>query len=201
MIRNILKASLLCAVLFSLACSTSSSRLALDYNNDTSLSYLDSGVISIARALPSTTNLDRDSSVQIPALGFIPVQFDQYWLEADTSTNSLKLMRGNTAVKTVQTSQLDLRDGHFKVSLLEQNALWHANDKYFLDRNLPLPLEFSPERYLKGALGEYSIHLDNGQVIHSSLIEDKGIDGIRVAANDLKDIFSVLEADSKIIVK
>ena len=201
MIRNFLKASLLCAVLFSLACSTSSSRLALDYNNDTSLSYLDSGVISIARALPSTTNLDRDSSVQIPALGFIPVQFDQYWLEADTSTNSLKLMRGNTAVKTVQTSQLDLRDGHFKVSLLEQNALWHANDKYFLDRNLPLPLEFSPERYLKGALGEYSIHLDNGQVIHSSLIEDKGIDGIRVAANDLKDIFSVLEADSKIIVK
>ena len=201
MIRNILKASLLCAVLFSLACSTSSSRIVSEHNNNTTLSYLDSGVISIARSLPNATNLDGDNSLQIPTLGFIPVQFDQYWLEADTKDNSLKLMRGNLAVKTVQTSQLSLNNGHFKVALLEQNALWHANDKYFLDRNLPLPLEFSPERYLKGALGEYSIHLDNGQVIHSSLIEDKGIDGIRVAANDLKDIFSVLEADSKIIVK
>ena len=201
MIRNILKASLLCAILFSLGCSISAGPVFSKNDNNTTLSYIDSGVISIARSLPNKVDLDHDNSLGLPTLGFIPVQFDQYWLEVDTKNDSLKLMRGSTAVKTVKTSLSNLENGHFKVALLEQDALWHANDKYFLDRNLPLPSAFSPERYLKGALGEYSIHLDNGQIIHSSLVDDKSIEGVRVASNDLKDIFSVIEADSKIIVK
>lgn len=140
-----------------------------------------------------------------PAVGFlgVPSRFGITKLVIDTDSNSFKLINSltgeikNGIIRYINSAP----KGVFRVSLKQKHPVWYAPDQYFQARNLETPHEFSPERYRKGALGEYAIFLDSGVTLHTSpvfLAEERGI---AFRAKDLQNIYETLSFASYVEIR
>jgi len=59
--------------------------------------------------------------------------------------------------------------GRFYVQKKEQSPVWHKPDWAFVEEGLPIPPEGAKERYERGVLGDYALHLGDGYMIHGTL--------------------------------
>jgi len=66
---------------------------------------------------------------------------------------------------------------------------------------LSLPAQNSKERYLKGALGDFVIYLDEKTPLHNSAVWAEDVGGIRVADNVIAKIYYQIEVGSLVQVE
>ncbi len=161
------------------------------------VAYQANGLISISRQAPEVT------SIQAPqTLAFMPIQFDSYWLKIDSKLSTVSLMQGTKEIKAldfISSNQLDA--GSYKILIKDNQPLWYADEQYYVDRQLPIPLAFSSERYLKGVYGDKALFLENGQALFSNPEVQTLASGINVSKEILDVIYDNIAVESLVVVK
>ena len=158
------------------------------------------GSIVIAGPVPSVSTLSSRTM-----LGFMPSQItaDKTWLSINGENKTITLIKGNIPISTTSVilNENKLPKGHYEVALKQHDALWHASDEYFTNRKLPVPAVGSRERYLRGALGNSVLYLNEELAIHDSEISIPEVGGIHVSSEDMNVIYEQLEVGSYIEVE
>ncbi len=173
-----------------LGCSNSQSKVE-------QVSYQTDGLISINRQAPKI------SSIKTPeSLAFMPVQFDSYWLKINSKLSKISLMQGSKEIKDLPFSTATkLESGSYKILIKDSNPLWYANENYYQERQLDIPLAFSSERYLKDVYGDKALFLENGMAVFSNPEEQALVSGINVNTETLETIYNNVSVDSLVVVQ
>lgn len=166
--------------------------------------WLQEGTLVIARPLPE------ESSASSSLFGFMP---QSSTLDSDAGESGLRLViDSETAQATVLNGALKLstfplanveglNPGSYEVMHKQRHPVWYATDAYFENRGLPKPDKNSKDRYLKGALGDFVIYLDDQTALHNSAVFANEVGGIRLSDNDIAQIYYQLEVGARVVVE
>jgi hypothetical protein len=166
------------------------------------------GSITIAKKIPEMSPIE-----ELPIYGFIPFQLSIHshlkerplWLEIDTASSVMNAKRGPEVIATLELLNNNFSNRQNKIYTVQhkaENPLWYATDEYYTKRGLNIPAEGDAARFLKGALGNYAIFLDDNLTISSgSGYQLEEVNHLQVSERALADLFDQVELDTKIVVK
>ena len=173
------------------------------HKND--IAWLEDGQISISKAMPGMFEPDKFDLDKSSPLAFMPNITpnidEEKLLVINTEKNTLVFFKnGNEEILNLPISfNSDIQKGHYSIMFKQEKPLWYASDEYFTTRNLEIPS--SSDRYLKGAYGDMAIFLDNGLAIFNSQVKENEVDGISVESGAFSDLFNLVQAEQKILIK
>ncbi len=153
---------------------------------------LQSGSIGLSRPVPQVAALTDHQ----PLLGFVPTKHTQRppRIELHRSSSQVIVVTRDGDRREILGSGIDqLPAGVYSVALKQRNPLWYAPASYFESRGLEVPAEGNKERFRRGALGEYTVFLNNQAPLHSGPVVSADIGGVQLAESDLKALFDVAE--------
>jgi L,D-transpeptidase YbiS len=121
--------------------------------------------------------------------------------EGKCSTGSYTLLKG----KNKQQWIFKTPRGMLKILRKMKDPVWKKPDWAFIEEGLPVPSANHPSRFDYGTLGDYSLHLGDGYMIHGTLYKrflgmpvTHGC--IRIGDDDLEAIFNALPVGSKVYI-
>lgn len=157
-----------------------------------------SGSFTIVRQVPKPSNKLISPKKQVLAIS----NNNKKTIVIDRITGTILLSKNDKILRKIENVQGlgNLDGGKFKISSKKRTPLWYASESYYLNRNIPIPEEDSNERYLRGALGEFALYLDNNVVIHNSPLWTQEIGGVKLKEKDLQLLFSQIEVGSNVLV-
>jgi hypothetical protein len=160
--------------------------------------WFTSGSLVLSRPAPRRSVASRPSL----ALGFSPRQDSAVSLEIDTGLG-VGVLRSNNGIQSnvPMLSVSDLPPGKYTVVHKQHRPAWYAPDEYFVRRNLPVPPQGDATRYLRGALGERAIYLDDQRSLHASPIECDEVRGVRMKETEIARLFDSLPVGSTVLVR
>jgi L,D-transpeptidase ErfK/SrfK len=95
--------------------------------------------------------------------------------------------------------------GMFKILNKVKDPVWKKPDWAFIEEGLPIPSANHPSRYEYGVLGDYSMILGDGYMIHGTLYKrflgmpvTHGC--VRMGDADLEEVFKTLQIGSKVYI-
>ena len=156
------------------------------------------GSLVIARPLPRQ-NVESSS-----LFGFMPQkqQDQKLRLQIDIDSQTATVLKGALRLASYPVSGIEgLEPGNYEVLHKQRHPVWYATDEYFSNRMLPVPGKNARERYLKGALGDFVIFLDNKMPLHNSQVFAEEVGGVRMQDKDIAQIYYQLEVGAAIEVK
>ena len=167
-------------------------------NQAVETTYNQSGMIAIAESLPTYKS---ELSPQIVSFLAADNKIEGNWLLIDTKHRTLSIKNGDETLDTVAIKgNMGVRPGMYSVFYKEESPLWYASDNYYYSRNLTPPQKYSQERYVKGALGNFAIFLNENIAIHDSKINTFDVQGLRIDSNDIKKVYSSLKSGALVRV-
>ncbi len=197
--KKFIKITLLGLLFFCPACSfNTGSQETISNNFFKSPSYPKSGMIAIAESIPQ-----EKSELTSNMLSFLSTndEIKGNWILINTTSNTLSIKKGDETLSTIAIKEnVGIQPGIYSVFHKELNPLWYASDNYYYSRELTPPDQFSQERYVKGALGDCAIYLNEHMAIHDSKISSFDVQGIRIDSNDIKKLYSSLKSGDLIKV-
>ncbi|MBK9291581.1 MAG: L,D-transpeptidase [Bacteroidetes bacterium] len=120
--------------------------------------------------------------------------------EGLVSTGSYTLLRGNNRQWMFKTPR-----GQLKVLGKTKNPVWVRPDWAFIEEGLKVPPAGHPSRFEYGTLGDYSLNLGNGYLIHGTLYKrflglpvTHGC--VRMGDEDLEATFKTLQLGSRVYI-
>jgi L,D-transpeptidase YbiS len=144
----------------------------------------------------------------------------QNYLIINTSGNDFTLMNSNDIIRTGKCSTgsytllkgkkeqqwiFKTPRGMLKILRKMKDPVWKKPDWAFIEEGLPVPSANHPSRFDYGTLGDYSLHLGDGYMIHGTLYKrflgmpvTHGC--IRMGDEDLEVIFNSLPIGSKVYI-
>jgi hypothetical protein len=163
---------------------------------------LTAGSIVLSRPAPLT------SSLSSAPLGFLPLSNSAVnskpSLVIDKTAKTLTLTNG-TSNRTIPVSFSNFSlNGTVSIAHKQKKPVWYASDEYFVSRNLAIPAEGHADRYLRGALGNKALFLDQKNAIFASPVSgmaDSPVSGIMLASSDLELIFDEVPVGTEIVLK
>ena len=143
------------------------------------------------------------------------------YLIINTSENKFQLWKGNTQIRKglcstgsytiLKKSDADKQwvfktpRGVFKIKGKTQSPVWVKPDWAFIEEGLPVPSPRDPSRYDNATLGDYSLSLGDGYMIHGTLYKrflgmpvTHGC--VRMGDEDLEVVFNNLSVSSKVFI-
>jgi hypothetical protein len=153
---------------------------------------LESGSIGLSRPIPGVAAL----TSRQPLLGFMPTKHTQRAPRLEVYKNSDKMVFVTHEGERRELKGVGLetlQKGAYSIALKQHAPLWYAPDSYFESRGLEVPPEGSKERFRRGALGAYTVFLNDQTPIHSGPAACADLQGIQMAEGDLKGLFEALE--------
>lgn len=116
------------------------------------------------------------------------------------STGSYTLLRGNNRTWMFKTPR-----GQLKVLGKTKDPVWVRPDWAFIEEGLKVPPAGHPSRYEYGTLGDYSLNLGDGYLIHGTLYKrflglpvTHGC--VRMGDEDLEATFKTLQIGSRVYI-
>ena len=95
--------------------------------------------------------------------------------------------------------------GMFKIQNKIKDPVWKKPDWAFVEEGMPIPSPNHPSRYEYGVLGDYSMILGDGYMIHGTLYKrflgmpvTHGC--VRMGDADLEEVFNTLQIGSKVYI-
>lgn len=153
---------------------------------------LPSGSIGLSRPVPQVASLTNHQ----PLLGFLPTKHTQRAprIELHRDSDKVVLITRDGERRELSGSGLkQLQTGVYSVSLKQQSPLWYAPASYFENRGLETPAEGNKERFRRGALGQYTVFLNDQTTLHCGPVDSPDIGGVQLAESDLKGLFDAAE--------
>ena len=125
---------------------------------------------------------------------------DKILREGMCSTGSYTILQGDKKQWIFKTPR-----GMFKILNKVQDPVWKKPDWAFIEEGLPVPSANHPSRYEYGVLGDYSMILGDGYMIHGTLYKrflgmpvTHGC--VRMGDDDLEEVFKTLQIGSKVYI-
>jgi hypothetical protein len=153
---------------------------------------VESGSIGLSRPVPHVASLTSHQ----PLLGFLPTKHTQSAprLELHRHPEKAVLITRSGERRELQAVGIEqLQAGVYSVTLKQQSPLWYAPASYFENRGLETPAEGNKERFRRGALGEYTVFLNDQTPLHCGPVDSPDIGGVQLAESDLKGLFDAAE--------
>jgi hypothetical protein len=166
-------------------------------------SFTKDGTVSLAGPIPA---IQPASAIlaSAQALGFVPTEavHDGSWVSIDSKSGMVRLMSGSDEIRSgVAEGAKSLRSGTFQLRHKQRSALWHAPESYFSSRGLSVPSNGAKDRFLRGALGEFSLFIDKTTPIHSGPLWTPELGGLKVDENLLSSMYYSLEVGAPIEIR
>jgi L,D-transpeptidase YbiS len=142
------------------------------------------------------------------------------YLIINTSANNFRLMNEDkvlregmcstgsyTILKAGDNKQFVFKTprGMFKILNKVKDPVWKKPDWAFIEEGLPIPSANHPSRYEYGVLGDYSMILGDGYMIHGTLYKrflgmpvTHGC--VRMGDADLEEVFKTMQIGSKVYI-
>lgn len=141
------------------------------------------------------------------------------YLIINTSANQFRLMEDGEQIREGMCStgsytvlQSDKKQwifktprGMFKILNKVKDPVWKKPDWAFVEEGLPIPSANHPSRYEYGVLGDYSMILGDGYMIHGTLYKrflgmpvTHGC--VRMGDDDLEAVFNTMQIGSKVYI-
>lgn len=174
-------------------------KLQATQQHTTNAPVLQEGSIVLARLMPEVSE-----DVPTRMLGFLPMSavHTGVWLSIDRQRGELTLMENaETKVKAQGEGVASLAPGLYRVMHKQRSALWYAPDQYFTSRELELPPHGDRARYLRGALGEFVVFLNQDTPLHSGPVWTDEIGGVRLPEQELSRLYYLLDVGSLVEVR
>ena len=157
------------------------------------------GSLVIARSLPEA------KTASTGLFGFMPQQQSKnssHKLILDRESGTISIFKGALKVVSFPAANIEgLKPGTYEVLHKQRRPVWYATDEYFSNRGLPVPAKQARERYLKGALGDFVIYLDDKTPLHNSAVYADEVGGVQMQDNDIAQVYYKLEVGSTIEVQ
>jgi len=125
---------------------------------------------------------------------------DKVLREGMCSTGSLTVLQSDKKQWVFKTPR-----GMFKILNKVKDPVWKKPDWAFIEEGLPVPSANHPSRYEYGVLGDYSMILGDGYMIHGTLYKrflgmpvTHGC--VRMGDADLEEVFKTLPIGSKVYI-
>jgi len=119
------------------------------------------------------------------------------------STGSFTLLKSSDPADRSKTWMFTTPRGMFRVQAKETDPVWCMPDWAFVEEGRPIPGKGAPERFVKGVLGDYALHLGQGYMIHGTLYQrflglavTHGC--VRLADDDLKAVYEGLTLGARV---
>lgn len=120
--------------------------------------------------------------------------------EGMCSTGSYTVLQGEKKQWIFKTPR-----GMFKILNKVKDPVWKKPDWAFIEEGLPVPSANHPSRYEYGVLGDYSMILGDGYMIHGTLYKrflglpvTHGC--VRMGDDDLEEVFKTMQIGSKVYI-
>ena len=159
----------------------------------------ESGSLVIARPLP----VQQDSTGNL--FGFMPQRSkaaQAHRLVLDKESGTATILKGALKLASFPVANIEgLKAGTYEVIHKQRHPVWYATDSYFEKRALTVPTRNAKERYLKGALGDYVIYLDDKTPLHNSAVFADEVGGVRLQDNDIAQLYYKLSVGASIQVR
>jgi len=163
-------------------------------------------------------SLDKDlAGIQKKMSVFLP---KGPYLNINTSANNFRLMNEDnilrdgmcstgsyTVLQAGEKKQWIFKTprGMFKILNKVKDPVWKKPDWAFVEEGLPVPSANHPSRYEYGVLGDYSMILGDGYMIHGTLYKrflglpvTHGC--VRMGDDDLEEVFKTMQIGSKVYI-
>lgn len=158
------------------------------------------GMVAVSRSVPSPV-----SAGSAAMLGFAPSQIKAgpgTWLSVNRNDRKLVVLDGASVVTSVSGDGMELlQPGSYKVVHKQRSPLWYAPDNYFASRLLVAPPQNHPERFRRGALGDFAVFLDGDVTIHSGALWTEDVGGIRLSESDMAKLYYSIAVGSSLEVQ
>jgi L,D-transpeptidase YbiS len=173
--------------------------------------------IGTAKLGSYSESLDKDlSSIEKKMSVYLP---KGPYLIINTSANQFRLMNEDKVLRegmcstgsyTVLQSEkkqwvFKTPRGMFKILNKVKDPVWKKPDWAFIEEGLPVPSANHPSRYEYGVLGDYSMILGDGYMIHGTLYKrflglpvTHGC--VRMGDADLEEVFKTMQIGSKVYI-
>jgi len=159
----------------------------------------------------TTKNIDKKLATKTPSA---------FYLVINSSSNNFSLYKGTELIKSDRCStgsyillkngsqqewMFKTPKGEFKIKGKQTDPVWKKPDWAFVEEGLPVPSMNHSSRYEYGVLGDYSLQLGQGYMIHGTLYQrflglpvTHGC--IRLNDENLKLVFTSLNQGSKVYI-
>jgi lipoprotein-anchoring transpeptidase ErfK/SrfK len=94
-----------------------------------------------------------------------------------------------------------LPQGSFSITLKEDKPLWYAPNEYFTKRSLPVPEQGSRSRFMRAALGQRALYLNDQTPIHSGPVWLREIGGLRLKSSDMDQLYSMITVGTRVEIR
>jgi hypothetical protein len=95
----------------------------------------------------------------------------------------------------------NLKPGSFSITLKEEAPLWYAPTEYFIRRKMSVPEEGSRARFMRAALGNRALYLNDQTPIHSGPVWLGEIGGVQIKAPEMEQLFSLIPIGTRVEVR
>ncbi len=163
-------------------------------------SWLDNGSLALSRPVPTQVSTERASlaASSIPALS----QSDVAQIVISRSSRTITAIQPGSAPITFKTEGAQLLPaGSFSITLKENGPLWYAPNEYFTKRALPVPEQGSRARFLRAALGQQALYLNDQTPIHSGPVWLREIGGLRLKRSEMDQLYSLVTVGTRVEVR
>jgi lipoprotein-anchoring transpeptidase ErfK/SrfK len=101
--------------------------------------------------------------------------------------------------------QWDTPTGIFEVGRMKRDPVWFAPDWHFVEQRRPVPPRDSPDRYVRGILGDYALYIDDEIAIHgtrdrSSVGRASSHGCLRMYNEDIAVVYGLVALGTKVII-
>jgi L,D-transpeptidase ErfK/SrfK len=173
--------------------------------------------IGVQNLKPYLASLDKDmAGIQKKMSVYLP---KGPYLIINTSANKFRLMEEDKVLRegmcstgsytVLQSAKkqwvFKTPRGMFKILNKVQDPVWKKPDWAFIEEGLPVPSANHPSRYEYGVLGDYSMILGDGYMIHGTLYKrflgmpvTHGC--VRMGDDDLEAVFKTMQIGSKVYI-
>jgi hypothetical protein len=169
-------------------------------SSSNSSGWLESGSLALSRPVPAelSTARARLGGKEAAAL----TTSDVAHLVVSRSSQTITALQPGSAPQVFRAEGAQhLPQGSFSVTIKEDKPLWYAPNEYFLKRSLPIPEQGSRSRFMRAALGQRALYLNDQTPIHSGPVWLREIGGLRIKSSDMAELYAAVSIGTRVEVR
>jgi hypothetical protein len=162
--------------------------------------WLENGSLTLSRPVPSDTSAPRARLSDKAAESLMSTEVAH--VVVSRSSQTITALQPGSAPQVFKAEGAQhLSQGTFSITVREEKPLWYAPNEYFTKRSLPVPKQGSRSRFMRAALGQRALYLNDQTPIHAGPVWLHEIGGLRIRHSDMEQLYSMVTVGTRVEVR